>query len=72
MQHFQDNLPNELKAWQQNALRFYSDYLREQLRLAALFPKVTSEILTLNNNEVHGDEDDIAAQNEITNIKFGA
>lgn len=72
LQHFQDNLPNELKAWQQNAPRFYSDYLREQLRLAALFPKVTSEILTLNNNEVRGDEDDIAAQNEITDTKFGA
>lgn len=56
LEYFQNNLPNELRAWHENALQFYENYLKEQLRLSALFPRITSEILTLNDNEIRGDE----------------
>jgi peptidoglycan/xylan/chitin deacetylase (PgdA/CDA1 family) len=49
------NLPHELAAWRTEAQAFHRDYLREQVRLAALFPKVTSEILPLANSEILGD-----------------
>lgn len=49
-------LPKELQPWRENALAFYKAYVSEQLRLAALFPRITSEILTFNTNEIRGDE----------------
>lgn len=47
---------SEYAAWLQNSQAFYAAYLREQLRLAALFPHPTSEILTLAESEITGNE----------------
>lgn len=44
------------RPWLENTRSFYRAYLREQLRLAALFPRITSEILTLDPAEVTGGE----------------
>ncbi|GAA0190553.1 polysaccharide deacetylase family protein [Fulvivirga kasyanovii] len=54
--HIEKKLPAELHQWFLNAKEFYSSYVYEQLRLAALFPRITSEILTLSNEEVTGFE----------------
>lgn len=43
-------------AWAAAATRFYEVYVREQLRLAALFPAPTSEILPLADAEELGDD----------------
>jgi peptidoglycan/xylan/chitin deacetylase (PgdA/CDA1 family) len=53
---FEKNVPENLNKWYQNSKSFYKSYVYEQLRLAALFPKITSEIATLNPNEVTGVE----------------
>ncbi|MDE6885473.1 MAG: polysaccharide deacetylase family protein [Helicobacteraceae bacterium] len=50
-----ENLPKELSQWRENADIFYQHYIYEQLRLAAIFPRITSEILTLDENEIKGD-----------------
>lgn len=50
------NIPEKLTNWYQNAKTFYKSYIYEQLRLAALFPIITSEINTLHPNEVTGHE----------------
>jgi peptidoglycan/xylan/chitin deacetylase (PgdA/CDA1 family) len=42
-------------AWATAAERFYTVYAREQVRLAALFPAPTSEILPLSDREALGD-----------------
>jgi len=42
--------------WRSAALGFYSTYLYEQVRLAALFPGVTSEIAKLDEREQNGFE----------------
>lgn len=55
-QEFQKKIPQELAAWLLNAREFYAYYLYEQLRLAALFPRTTSEILTLDDSEITGFE----------------
>lgn len=47
-------LPDSLKTWSEQQDQFYDYYLYEQLRLAALFPKITSEILRLHDTEVLG------------------
>jgi len=47
--------PEDLRAWQENLKRFASTYVAEQLRLAALFPKITSEIDVFNDQEWTGD-----------------
>lgn len=49
-----NNLPHELIAWRENAEEFYQKYLYEQIRLAGLFPKITSEILLLDGIEKNG------------------
>jgi len=47
--------PNEkYKAWYEASQTFFSYYLYEQARLAALFPKVTSEIEKLDASEMQG------------------
>jgi peptidoglycan/xylan/chitin deacetylase (PgdA/CDA1 family) len=48
-------LPPDLGAWQAAAFAFHQAYLREQLRLARLFPGITSEILPLDSSEILGD-----------------
>ncbi len=42
--------------WRDNALAFHRKYLHEQLRLAALFPRISSEIATYNRTEMTGFE----------------
>lgn len=49
-------LPEKLHLWYENSKTFYQNYLYEQIRLAALFPKITSEIATFNPNEITGNE----------------
>jgi peptidoglycan-N-acetylglucosamine deacetylase len=48
-------MPAALLPWRDAAKRFYADYLYEQLRLAALFNKVSSEIFTYSPKEIQGD-----------------
>lgn len=52
----QNNLPSEYAAWYANADRFYAAYAYEQYRLAALFPRITSEIFKITPAEFRGDE----------------
>jgi len=47
--------PHDLLPWRGNLSDFSHNYVAEQLRLAALFPKVTSEIALFNANEWNGD-----------------
>lgn len=47
--------PQNLLAWRDNLNSFSHAYVAEQLRLAALFPKVSSEIDLFNGNEWNGD-----------------
>ncbi len=47
--------PESLLAWRKNLQGFTRSYLYEQLRLAALFPKISSEIDRFNDAEWNGD-----------------
>ncbi|MGX9727665.1 MAG: polysaccharide deacetylase family protein [Candidatus Electronema sp. VV] len=47
--------PPNLSAWRDDFTAFAHGYAAEQLRLAALFPKVSSEIDLFNSNERNGD-----------------
>ncbi len=49
-------MPDNLKLWYANALDFNRLYANELARLAFLFPKTTSEALTLSTNEVNGSD----------------
>lgn len=49
-----EQIPEPLQAWLRNARAFYSSYIYEQVRLAALFPRITSEILPLEQSEITG------------------
>ncbi len=49
------NTPQDLLAWRDNLTRFSRAYVAEQARLAALFPKVSSEIDRFNDREWNGD-----------------
>lgn len=46
----------DYQAWLASSQTFYATYFHEQWRLAALFPEVSSEILTFDDTEVTGDE----------------
>ncbi len=48
------NAPVKSSAWKENLENFTRSYIAEQIRLAALFPKVTSEIATFNDGEWTG------------------
>lgn len=48
-------LPPKLRAWRDSLSTFAHAYVAEQLRLAALFPKVSSEIDLFNSSEWNGD-----------------
>ena len=50
----EQHTPAELMSWHKNSSDFYHKYLYEQLRLAALFPRIPSEILTLDRSERTG------------------
>ncbi len=47
-------LPPDFLNWYHETALFYADYINEQIRLAALYPKVTSEILQFSTNEIQG------------------
>ncbi len=51
-----NQLPTHYQPWKTAAHAFYKTYLYEQMRLAALFPRITSEIDTLNSDEHTGFE----------------
>jgi peptidoglycan/xylan/chitin deacetylase (PgdA/CDA1 family) len=48
------NIQARYRPWLDDALEFHRAYLDELLRLAALFPRVSSEIETYNANEMQG------------------
>jgi peptidoglycan/xylan/chitin deacetylase (PgdA/CDA1 family) len=48
-------VPPNLSAWRSNLEQFTHAYVAEQLRLAALFPTISSEIDFFNDNEWNGD-----------------
>lgn len=50
------NLPDRYRGWLDNAQIFHRRYANELIRLAALFPKVTSEIDTFTASERSGAE----------------
>ncbi len=50
-----EKLPNNFTIWYEATKKFYRDYVKEQIRLAALYPRVTSEILQFSENEIQGD-----------------
>jgi peptidoglycan/xylan/chitin deacetylase (PgdA/CDA1 family) len=43
-------------AWAETSQRFHLGYLNEQMRLAALFPRISSEIALFSDQERNGDE----------------
>ncbi|TXR54860.1 polysaccharide deacetylase family protein [Reinekea thalattae] len=43
-------------AWKVQSLAFHQRYLYEQVRLAVLFPRISSEILSFNDSEISGFE----------------
>lgn len=51
-----EELANDLKPWYTGLTAFSQTYIAEQMRLAALFPKVTSEIDTFGAHEWTGNE----------------
>jgi len=51
-----ESLPENLKIWSEQQDQFYDYYLYEQHRLAALFPRITSEILRLHDAEILGEK----------------
>ncbi len=51
-----NELPINYQSWKIASREFYKTYLYEQMRLAALFPRITSEIDTLASNEHTGFE----------------
>lgn len=52
----QKNLPTKWQRWAKASKGFHQRYLYEQVRLAALFPSVTSEIEKLSDSEINGFE----------------
>ena len=47
-------IPANFLNWYKTTKQFYVSYIKEQLRLAALYPRVTSEILQFSKNEIQG------------------
>ena len=50
----QQSMPANFLSWYKTTKLFYTDHVEEQLRLAALFPSVTSEIMQFSDNEIQG------------------
>lgn len=46
--------PENFLNWYSVSKAFYTDYVKEQMRLAALYPRITSEILQFSENEIQG------------------
>jgi peptidoglycan/xylan/chitin deacetylase (PgdA/CDA1 family) len=55
---FADRLEDDprYRPWLDDTRAFYRTYLKEQLRLAALFPRISSEILTVDSAELTGEQ----------------
>lgn len=53
---FVSGLPKEYSTWLAMSSSFFDSYVREQARLAALFPNPTSEILPLAESEIFGNK----------------
>lgn len=51
-----ENFDAKYNVWKTASMSFHMRYLYEQVRLAALFPRVSSEILTFNDKEMTGFE----------------
>lgn len=49
-------IPMKYRKWYDNAHTFHVMYVHELIRLAALFPKISSEVDTFNNSELNGFE----------------
>ena len=49
-----NKFPVSLEKWHENSKAFYEYYIYEQIRLAGLSPKLSSEIATINENEITG------------------
>lgn len=49
-------IPANWAAWQQNIAEFMSLYVAEQIHLAQVFPRTSSEIELFNDNEGNGDQ----------------
>ena len=49
-------MPKNLEKWYLASQRFYKMYIIEQLRLAAMFPRITSEVFQITDDEVLGDD----------------
>lgn len=49
-----EKLPTKFSTWYQETVVFYTNYVNEQIRLAALYPRITSEILQFSDTEVQG------------------
>ncbi|MBO0593673.1 polysaccharide deacetylase family protein [Cellulophaga sp. E16_2] len=50
----EQQFPSTFSAWYAATKLFYEDYVKEQIRLAALFPKITSEIIPFSDIEIQG------------------
>lgn len=48
------NIESRYRPWFDDAIQFHRTYLDELLRLAAVFPRLNSEVETLNDNELPG------------------
>lgn len=51
-----EKMTPEFNVWYDSSVKFYTTYVYEQVRLACLFPKITSEILTFSEKEKNGFE----------------
>ena len=50
----EEKIPSKFLTWYAETKKFYTNYVKEQLRLAALYPRITSEILRFSKNEIQG------------------
>jgi peptidoglycan/xylan/chitin deacetylase (PgdA/CDA1 family) len=53
-QAFVAHVPHDFEPWLATATAFHRTYAAEQLRLAALFPRITSEVMTFDGRERNG------------------
>src|SRR6185295_2905859 len=53
---FVEHVPGDVEPWLAAARAFHRTYAAEQLRLASLFPRITSEVLTFDARERNGTE----------------
>lgn len=55
-EHLAASMPAAYQSWLANAQKFHRDYAKEQIRLAALFPTISSEIERFDDKERNGFE----------------